>query len=154
MKRILSAVQHAATAALLGWLALSAPVRAAEPQPEVHVYKSPTCGCCEKWIDHLRREGFQVRATDVPDVTPIKVENGVSPQISACHTAFVGGYVVEGHVPAADLRRLLAERPQIAGLAVPGMPIGSPGMEGPNAVAYDVLSFGSQGVRVFSTHRP
>jgi len=122
--------------------------------PEVHVYKSPTCGCCEKWIEHLRSNGLRVRATDVPDVTPIKLENGVSPALSACHTAFVGGYVVEGHVPAADVHRLLAERPDVAGLAVPGMPIGSPGMEGPNPERYEVLSFGAHGVRVFSTHGP
>ena len=87
-------------------------------------------------------------------MTPIKLENGVKPEFSACHTAFVGGYVVEGHVPASDIRRLLAERPAVAGLAVPGMPVGSPGMEGPQPVAYEVLSFGAQGVRVFSKHTP
>jgi hypothetical protein len=135
------------------WLALAAPL-AAEPKPEVQVYKSPTCGCCEKWVDHLRAEGFTVRTKDVPDVSPIKLENGVGPELSACHTAFVGGYVVEGHVPASDIRRLLAERPAVAGLAVPGMPVGSPGMEGPNAKPYEVLSFGAQGVRVFSKHTP
>ena len=146
MQRILSAIA-------ITWIALASPPAAAE-LPEVHVYKSPTCGCCVKWIDHLRSNGFSVRATDVPDVTPIKLENGVAPELSACHTAFVGGYVVEGHVPAADVRRLLDERPDVAGLAVPGMPIGSPGMEGPNPEAYEVLSFGSQGIRVFSKHGP
>lgn len=138
------------TAALL--LALSIPA-AAEPA-EVHVYKSPTCGCCEKWIDHLRAEGFRVRATDVADVSPIKAENGLPDGLAACHTAFVGGYLVEGHVPASDLRRLLAERPDVAGLAVPGMPIGSPGMEGPNPERYRVLSFGRDGVEVFAEHGP
>jgi hypothetical protein len=152
MQRIFSALAIAVTPALIAWIAL-APVTAGE-LPEVHVYKSPTCGCCEKWIEHLRGSGFRVRATDVPDVTPIKLENGVAPALSACHTAFVGGYVVEGHVPAADVHRLLAERPDVAGLAVPGMPIGSPGMEGPNPEPYEVLSFGAQGVRVFSKHAP
>jgi hypothetical protein len=138
---------------LLAAFALAAPL-SAEPKPEVQVYKSPTCGCCEKWVEHLRAEGFTVRTNDVPDVTPIKLENGVSPELSACHTAFVGGYVVEGHVPASDIRRLLAERPAVAGLAVPGMPVGSPGMEGPRPVPYEVMSFGAQGVRVFSKHTP
>ncbi len=121
---------------------------------EVRVYKSPTCGCCSKWIDHLKQNGFSVRATDVPDVTPIKAENGLPRPLASCHTAFVGGYLVEGHVPAGDIRRLLRERPDVAGLAVPGMPIGSPGMEGPNPERYRVFSFGSDGVSVFSTHGP
>ena len=144
-------------AAVLACAAISAPLAAepkSESKPEIRVYKSPTCGCCEKWVEHLRAEGFTVHTTDVPDVTPIKLENGVAPELSACHTAFVGGYVVEGHVPASDIRRLLAERPKVAGLAVPGMPVGSPGMEGPRAVPYEVLSFGEQGVRVFSKHNP
>jgi hypothetical protein len=138
---------------LVAALAVAAPL-AAEPKPEIKVYKSPTCGCCEKWVEHLRTEGFAVVTHDVADVMPIKLENGVKPEFSACHTAFVGGYVVEGHVPASDIRRLLAERPAVAGLAVPGMPVGSPGMEGPKPVAYEVLSFGAQGVRVFSKHTP
>jgi hypothetical protein len=139
----------AAIAALaVGLAALTA---AADP-PEVHVYKSPDCGCCTKWMDHLRAEGFAVRATDVPDVTPVKLENGVPLRLAACHTAIVGGYVVEGHVPAADIHRILRERPDIAGLAVPGMPIGSPGMEGPNPEPYQVLAFGARGVAVFAEH--
>jgi hypothetical protein len=127
---------------------------AAAELPEVHVYKSPTCGCCSKWIDHLRAEGFTVRATDVPDVTPVKRENGLPEELASCHTAFVDGYLVEGHVPATDVKRLLEERPQVAGLAVPRMPIGSPGMEGPNPVKYEVLSFGTKGVEVFAEHGP
>ena len=137
----------------LAAFAVAAPL-AAEPKPEVQVYKSPTCGCCEKWVEHLRAEGFTVRTSDVADVTPIKLENGIAPELSACHTAFVGGYVVEGHVPASDIRRLLAERPAVAGLAVPGMPVGSPGMEGPRPVPYEVFSFGARGVRSFSKHAP
>jgi hypothetical protein len=142
-----------ACAGLLAWMALSAaPLQAA--QPEVQVYKSPTCGCCDKWVEHLRAEGFVVKSQDVPVVSPIKRENGISAELSSCHTAFVGGYVVEGHVPASDIRRMLAERPAISGLAVPGMPIGTPGMEGPDPEPYEVLSFGAQGVRVFSKHTP
>jgi hypothetical protein len=143
---------------LVGALATSAwalafAAAAAEPV-EVHVYKSPDCGCCTKWIDHLRAGGFAVRATDVPDVTPIKLENGVPIRLAACHTAIVGGYLVEGHVPAADIRRLLRERPDIGGLAVPGMPIGSPGMEGASPEPYQVLAFGPRGVAVFAEHGP
>jgi hypothetical protein len=138
---------------LLMWIALAAPA-AAEPQAEIRVYKSPTCGCCEKWVEHLRSAGFAVRATDVADVSPIKLENGIPPELSSCHTAFVNGYVLEGHVPASDVRRLLAEHPAVAGLAVPGMPVGSPGMEGASPEPYEVLSFGAQGVRVFSKHTP
>jgi len=130
-----------------GGVASAAPV-------EVQVYKSPTCGCCNKWIEHLERNGFSVHATDVADVTTVKLENGIPGPLASCHTAFVGGYVVEGHVPAADVRRLLRERPDVAGLAVPGMPIGSPGMEGPDPERYEVLSFGPGGVQVFATHGP
>jgi hypothetical protein len=140
---------------LVAFAALASPLAAATAAlPEVHVYKSPTCGCCEKWVEHLRAEGFTVRTTDVDDVTPIKRENGVAPELSSCHTAFVGGYVIEGHVPASDLKRLLREKPKIAGLAVPEMPIGPPGMEGPGAKPYEVLSFGDQGVKVFAKHNP
>ena len=139
---------------LLAWLTLSATPLAAASAPEVQVYKSPTCGCCDKWVEHLRAAGFTVQAHDVADMSKIKRENGITAEIASCHTAFVGGYVIEGHVPASDIRRLLAERPKVAGLAVPGMPIGSPGMEGPGAKPYEVLSFGAQGTRVFSKHTP
>ncbi len=138
--------------------ALFAPAlsRAAEPPklPEVHVTKSRTCGCCAKWIDHLRENGFTVTSTDVDDVTPLKRKKGVPKALASCHTATVGGYVIEGHVPAADVKRLLAEQPPVTGLAVPRMPIGSPGMEGPNPERYDVLSFGFAGIDVFATHTP
>ena len=139
-------------AVLFGWVALGS-AWASEPAL-VKVYKSPTCGCCSKWIDHLRSNGFEVQATDLPDVNPLKHENGVPRRLRSCHTAFVGGYVVEGHVPAADVRRLLEERPEISGIAVPGMPIGSPGMEGPNPEHYEVLSFGAGGTDGFAEHGP
>lgn len=114
--------------------------------PLVEVWKSPTCGCCSKWIDHLRANGFEVRAHDVADVVPVKRRLGVPHGMGSCHTATVGGYVIEGHVPAESIRRLLRERPSDArGLAVPGMPVGSPGMEGPRPVDYDVLVFDDRG---------
>ena len=126
----------------------------AEPA-SVKVYKSPTCGCCTKWVDHLRENGFIVETVDVPDVAPIKARNGVPSRLAACHTALVDGYFVEGHVPASDVHRLLDERPPIAGLSVPGMPIGSPGMEGPNPEVYQVLAVRADGgTSVFSIHRP
>ena len=133
---------------------LGSPAVADEPT-QVTVYKSPKCGCCDDWVRHLEENGFSVVAHDVDDMAPVKVENGVPPHLSSCHTARVEGYVVEGHVPASDIARLLEQRPRIVGLSVPGMPIGSPGMEGPNPVPYRVLSFDAQGrVEVFSSHSP
>jgi len=96
--------------------------------PLVTVYKSPTCGCCEQWVQYLRQEGFEVKAIDQPDLSVVKRQLGIAPELSSCHTALVDGYVIEGHVPAAPIRRLLAERPQTRGLTVPGMPVNSPGM--------------------------
>jgi hypothetical protein len=120
---------------------------------EIAVYKSPTCGCCSKWVRHLEANGFTVKAYDVQNVNAYKDRHGVPVPLGACHTALVEGYVVEGHVPAADIKRMLAERPKIKGLAVPGMPAGSPGMEGPHAEAYEVLSFDAAGAtRVFARH--
>lgn len=128
---------------------------AAEEPTEVTVYKSPTCGCCGKWVSHLEEHGFRVTTHEMPDVTPVKVQAGLPSQLASCHTAFVEGYLIEGHVPASDVKRLLEERPAVQGLAVPKMPIGSPGMEGPNPERYDVLSFDSfDKVEVFATHGP
>jgi len=119
----------------------------------VTVYKTPTCGCCKAWVEHMRENGFRVVAIDTNDVTPVKERHGVRQDHASCHTATVGGYVVEGHVPAADVRRLLAERPAITGLAVPGMPMGSPGMEGPRSERYDVIAFTRGGHdRVYASH--
>lgn len=112
---------------------------------EITVYKSPTCGCCGKWVDHLKDAGFSVRAEDVRDLNAVKARYGVQPHLASCHTAVVDGYVVEGHVPAASIKRLLRERPAVKGLAVPGMPVGSPGMEGPNPERYDVVTFDAAG---------
>lgn len=118
------------------------------------VYKSPTCGCCKAWVEHVQEAGFEVEVHDVPNVQPVKEEHGLPGHLASCHTALVGGYVVEGHVPADVIRRLLAERPDVAGIAVPGMPAGSPGMEVPSGQkdAYDVIAFTRDGgVSVFES---
>jgi hypothetical protein len=125
--------------------------------PTIQVYKTPTCGCCTKWIDHLEAAGFVVEAQDLSDLTLIKATNGVPTQLASCHTAVVAGYVIEGHVPAHDVERLLKERPAVSGLAVPGMPKGSPGMEMSDPrrhERYEVLAFGPDGIEVFATHQP
>jgi hypothetical protein len=121
--------------------------------PLVTVYKSPTCGCCNKWVRHLQEAGFAANAEHLADLDAVRAELGVPTKYAACHTAVVKGYVIEGHVPVADIKRLLAERPKARGLAVPGMPIGSPGMEGPNPQAYDVLLLHEDGtVSVYAQH--
>ncbi len=112
---------------------------------EVVVYKSPSCGCCGRWVEHMRQAGFRVRVEDLADVTPTKARLGVPRRLYSCHTARVGDYLVEGHVPAEQVKRLLKERPAVAGLSVPGMPMGSPGMEGPRKDAYAVVAFTSDG---------
>ncbi|MGV8991387.1 MAG: DUF411 domain-containing protein [Thiobacillus sp.] len=102
---------------------------AASEAPVVDVYKSPTCGCCSKWVDHLKANGFTVRSHDTQDVAAHKVRLGVPAGYGACHTAQVNGYMVEGHVPAKEIKRMLKQKPRVRGLAVPAMPMGSPGME-------------------------
>jgi hypothetical protein len=117
---------------------------------DVVVYKSPTCGCCSGWIEHLRESGYSVEAVDLvqySELSATKREHGVPDDLGSCHTAVVEGYTIEGHVPAEVIERLLRERPDIAGLSVPGMPIGSPGMEGPDPEAYDVMAFTEDGER-------
>lgn len=114
----------------------------------VVVYKSPTCGCCEKWIDHLVAAGFDVEVHDETDMNAVKMKNGVRPAYSSCHTALVGGYVIEGHVPAEQIVRLLAEKPAVLGLSAPGMPAGSPGMELPDPSMhqdFEVVTFDGAG---------
>lgn len=123
--------------------------------PVVQVVKSPACGCCTEWVEHMREEGFRVEVTDTPDVAAAKRRWRVPGDLGSCHTARVEGYVIEGHVPASDVRRLLAERPsEVLGLAVPGMPAGSPGMEVPGRdEPYQVIAFdGSGGRSVFARH--
>lgn len=111
----------------------------------ITVYKSPTCGCCTKWVRHLQDNGFEVEAINRSDMSDVKSEAGVPRQLASCHTAVIGGYVIEGHVPAPDIKRLLEERPDVAGLTVPGMPMGSPGMEGHRQDKYEVLTFTRSG---------
>jgi hypothetical protein len=110
------------------------------------VYKTPTCGCCAKWVDHEKAAGFKVQVQDMDDLTEIKQASGVPIPVRTCHTAVVGNYVIEGHVPADLIKKVLSEKPKAAGIAVPGMPIGSPGMESGNEKApYDVLLFDKTG---------
>lgn len=121
---------------------------------EVTVYKSATCDCCNKWIEHMRANGFTIEALNVADIVPHKKANRVPPALGSCHTATVGGYVIEGHVPANDIYRLLKERPKVYGLAVPGMPVGSPGMEQDSQKErYEVLTFDRAGnTTVYARH--
>lgn len=121
---------------------------------EVVAYKDPNCGCCGKWAEHMRANGFKVKEVKSTTMGAVKREAGVPPALGSCHTAKVGGYVIEGHVPAADVKRLLAEKPKVVGLSAPGMPMGSPGMEGPYpADRYDVVAFDAQGkTQVFASH--
>ena len=128
---------------------------AAQKGPTVEVFKSPTCGCCSKWVTHLERAGFTVRTTNVEDIGAVKTRHKVPGAVESCHTAVVDGYVVEGHVPADDVKRMLKERPAIAGIGVRGMPVGSPGMEveGVPAQRYNVLAFDKAGkTSTFATH--
>ncbi|HKK07419.1 MAG TPA: DUF411 domain-containing protein [Gemmatimonadota bacterium] len=147
---ISAAVLVAAGAAFVG---LRQPARASGPL--VEVTKSPTCGCCELWVDHMREAGFRVEVRDVDYATldAVRAGAGVPGDLSSCHTATVEGYTIEGHVPAADIRRLLAERPHVRGLSAPGMPGGAPGMESAPAAPYRVVSFDSAGHRsVWASH--
>jgi hypothetical protein len=122
--------------------------RAAEEQV-ITVHKDPNCGCCTGWVRHLQAAGFTVKAIDTAELDAVKTRLGVPADLAACHTARIAGYVIEGHVPAAALTRFLAEKPNAAGLAVPGMPIGSPGMEGGTPEPYDVVLFGPAGRRSY-----
>ncbi|MDZ4079779.1 MULTISPECIES: DUF411 domain-containing protein [Hydrocarboniphaga] len=136
------------------WWATRAP--GAIDAETVVVYKSPTCHCCSKWVEHLRVAGFTVSVKNENAMNPLKTRLGVPADLASCHTALVHGYLIEGHVPAEDIRRLLAERPKAKGLAVPGMPIGSPGMEqGDRVDRYEVVLFSDDApASVFATHGP
>lgn len=133
---------------------ISTPLLAAEGTESIHVYKSPSCGCCSDWVDHLEENGFDVDVTETNDLNQIKIDAGLTPALVSCHTAFVGDYVIEGHVPANDIQRLITEAPQATGLSVPGMPLGSPGMEvGDRKDHYKVILFNEAGqTRVFSQY--
>jgi hypothetical protein len=141
-----------AVLAAIGIAALPLRGRATE-RPRVTVHKDPGCGCCTGWAEHLEAAGFPVTAHDTPRMNAVKARLGVPNDLAACHTAEVDGYVIEGHVPAAAIDRLLAERPAAKGLAVPGMPVGSPGMEGGEPEEYDVILFGPGARRSFARFR-
>ncbi len=142
-----------ATAALAG-LGLLSPV-AADTLPLVTVNKDPNCGCCGAWVDHLRKAGFAVEIIETSSLQAVKLRLGVPAELASCHTAQVGGYVIEGHVPAPAILRLISEKPEGKGLAVPGMPIGSPGMEmeGSDPDIYDVVLFGAGANRIFARYK-
>lgn len=125
-------------------LSLAAGISA--PPPTMTVFKTKTCGCCAKWVEHMRASGFQVTVNEVPSTGVYRQKYGVPEKLQSCHTAVVDGYTVEGHVPAADVLRLLKEKPKAKGLAVPGMPVGSPGMESTYQDAYSVLKFDENGM--------
>lgn len=123
---------------------------------EIVVYKSPTCGCCTSWEEHMEDNGFKVKSNASEKMSEIKQQNKVPQSLNACHTALVDGYVIEGHVPAADIKKLLSQRPEIVGLAVPGMPQHSPGMQpkGEKPEGFDVLSFDKRGkTEIFTSYK-
>jgi hypothetical protein len=135
--------------------ALAVPALAAPPSlPEVQVYKNPACGCCGSWVKHMEAAGFRVYTNVVPDTAPMRRRAGIPDAMASCHTAVVGGYALEGHVPAAEVKRLLAMKPNAVGLAVPGMPQSAPGMDVPGARdPYQVLLVDKQGAsRVFAAY--
>jgi len=136
-------------------LASALPALAQGALPLVKVTKDPSCGCCGAWVDHVRAAGFPVEVIESAEVNRLKVRLGVPQDLASCHTAEVGGYVIEGHVPADAIKRLLAEKPQAKGLAVPGMPVGSPGMEvkGVEDEVYEVVLFGPSSHTTFARYR-
>jgi hypothetical protein len=129
------------------------PTRGLFARPPVTVYKDPSCGCCKLWVTHMEKSGFVVTAHDDSDMDAIKDHYGVPSGVRSCHTALIGSYVIEGHVPASDVDRMLKEQPKVAGLAVPGMVMGSPGMEGSMSKPYTVLAYQKTGATTaFASH--
>lgn len=152
MKRLLSLVLvlFAAGVSMSGAAAAQRP-----GAPTVQVYKTPTCGCCGKWVAHLEANGFTTKVTEMDDLAEVKAKHNIPQEAQSCHTGVVDGYVIEGHVPAADVHKLLKERPAVLGIAVPGMPIGSPGMEvpGQKPQPFRTMSFDKKGeLQVFASH--
>jgi hypothetical protein len=139
--------RNLAVAALIGL-----PMIASAATQAVEVYKSATCGCCEEWVKHLRGNGFKVNAHNVANPSDTREKMGIPDRLGSCHTAVVGGYTIEGHVPAVDIKRMLASKPKARGLAVPAMPPGSPGMAGPTHMPYDVLLVGNDGSTTVYKH--
>ena len=146
----MSMIRTALAASLL-LAGVTGPVGALAGDTLVEVFKSPSCGCCGMWAEHLEANGYEVRVRDVDDLEIIKQLAGVPDDLQSCHTAMVGGYTIEGHVPASALDRLLEERPATQGLAVPGMPAGSPGMPSDQPERYEVFSFDEGGMAPYAT---
>lgn len=146
--------KHTLALGLAAALSFSHAVHAEGDPQDIHVYKSPSCGCCIDWVKHLEDNGFEVEVTETNNLNPVKIDAGLTPALASCHTAFVGDYVIEGHVPAKDIHRLIAEAPKAKGLSVPGMPAGSPGMEvGDRKDHFQVLLFNEAGqTRVFAEY--
>lgn len=135
---------------LIGMIALTIHYGPAHADtPVITVHKDPNCGCCSGWVRHLQEAGFAVRVEETTDLESVRARLGVPQELTACHTAEMNGYLLEGHVPAAAVRRLLSERPSARGLAVPGMPVGSPGMDGGSPQSYTVVLFGPAGSSPF-----
>jgi hypothetical protein len=146
-----SNLSRRAALTLLAGAAFIPTVAQTAERPRIVVHKDPNCGCCMGWADHLERAGFSVTRIDTPELDAVKKRLGVPYDLASCHTAEIDGYVIEGHVPAAAIKRLLSEKPTARGLAVPGMPAGSPGMDGPPET-YEVVLFGPQGRRTFARY--
>ncbi|PHQ25104.1 metal-binding protein [Marinobacter guineae] len=146
--------KHSLALGLMAALSFSTTALAAGAAQSIHVYKSPTCGCCTDWVKHMEENGFEVEVTETNNLNPIKADAGLTPALASCHTAFIGDYVIEGHVPASDIQRLITEAPKATGLSVPGMPMGSPGMEiGDRKDHYKVILFNEAGqTRIFSQY--
>lgn len=139
--------------AVAGLSGVAGPVFAASQTKRITVHKTPWCGCCVKWAAHLEEAGFTVETREHEDLAPLKAELGVPAALESCHTAVIGGYVIEGHVPAAEVARLLEERPEATGLAVPGMPAGSPGMEmDGRRDAYAVILFSRDREEIYASY--
>lgn len=136
--------------AMIALLAVS--LLEAAPASLMTVYKTATCGCCAKWVEQVKAAGFRVKVVEVPSTAPARSSAGIKEKYGSCHTAMIDGYAIEGHVPVADIERLLREKPKAKGLAVPGMPMGSPGMEGPYKDAFSVLLITSEGSTVFQQY--
>ena len=141
------------TSLTVGLLVLSASVAVAEEKVRATLFKNPGCGCCEKYADYLRANGFEVTSVEAPNMSVIKQSHGVRADLEGCHTTVIGDYVIEGHVPAHAIKRLIAEKIPGRGLAVPGMPIGSPGMEGGTPEIYDVVLYGQQPSKSYGRYK-
>lgn len=147
--------RHLLTALAASAAATALPTLAANKLPLAEVFKSPSCGCCGAWVDHLKEAGFTVRVVEVDDTTVTRKRYGLPDKFGSCHTGIVNGYVVEGHVPATEIKRLLTAKPVAIGLSVPGMPVGSPGMEyGERKDPYDVFLIDKGGRETVFAHYP